>query len=212
VTIGTDGPREAAFASRPTTLPDAARALQAAIRGARNGGAAFKGTRVTTTADNRLVVVPGGLGDNVTVSAGSTANQLKLTGGTGGTVSQGYLSGELTPFPRLTSSSPAVSLTIGGTTRTVTLAALAATPPKTVAEAASLLQTDIRNAGFSNARVTTLENQLLILPGATGTVIFDKVTGTDETTVAELQLRARYPVRVRVNGAESIDEQDLEMP
>jgi hypothetical protein len=27
-----------------------------------------------------------------------------------------------------------------------------------------------------------------------------------------LQLRARYPVRVRVNGAESIDEIDLEFP
>jgi hypothetical protein len=52
----------------------------------------------------------------------------------------------------------------------------------------------------------------LILPGAAGTVAFDKVTGADETTAAELQLRARYPVRVRVNGAESIDERGLELP
>jgi hypothetical protein len=208
MTIGSDGPRRVAFTSRPTTLSDAARALQAAIRGASRGDASFKGARVTT-ADNRLVVVPGGLGNNITVAAGAVANQLRLIGGT---TSQGYLSGELSPFPRLTSSNPAVTLTLGGTTKTVTFTTLATARPKTVQEAVPLLHTDIRNAGFSNVQVTTLGNQLLILPGATGTVTFDKVTGTDETTVAELQLRAMYPVRVRVNGAESIDEKDLELP
>ena len=120
--------------------------------------------------------------------------------------SQGYLSGELAPFPSLISSNPALRLTVGSTTSTVTLTSR----PTTLAYAASLLETDIQNAGFSNARVTTLENQLLILPGATGTVVFDKVTGIDEITVTELQLWA--PVRVRVNGAESIDETYLGMP
>jgi hypothetical protein len=204
LTIGSDGPRRAVFASSPATLPDAAGVLLAAIRGAPDGGAAFKGTRVTTVA-GRLIVVPGGLDRNITVSAGDTANRLKLTGGT---TSQGHLSGELTPFPSLTSTNPAVRLTVGGTTGTVTLASR----PATLANAASLLETAIRGAGFSNARVTTLGNQLLILPFATGTVTFDGVPGTDETTVAELQLRTRYPVRVRVNGAESIDERGLEMP
>src|SRR5215210_1594606 len=208
LTIGSDGPRRAVFASSPATLADAARVLQAAIRGAPDGGAAFKGTRVTTAA-NRLVVVPGGLGGNVTFSAGDTANRLKLTGATtGGTTSQGYFSGELTPFPSLTSTNPAVRLTVGGTTGTVTLASR----PATLANAASLLETAIRGAGFSNARVTALGDQLLILPFATGTVTFDGVPGTDETTVVELQLRASYPVRVRVNGAESIDQRGLEMP
>ena len=211
VTIGSDGPRKVSLASRPTTLPDAARVLQAAIRGATGGGAAFKGTRVAT-ADNRLVIVPGGLGNNITVSAGSVAGLLRLTGGAGATLSQGYLSGQLMPFPRLTSSSPAVTLTLGGTTRTVTFTTLAATRPGTVQEAAPLLQADIQGAGLSGVRVTTLGDQLLILPGAAGTVTFDKVAGADETTVAELQLRARYPVRVRVNGAESIDVKELEFP
>jgi hypothetical protein len=211
VTIGSDGPRRAALASRPTALSDAARVLQAAIRGAAGGGAAFKGTLVTTEG-NRLVVVPGGLGNNIVFSAGAVATQLRLTEGTGRTISQGYLSGELTPFPRLTSGSPEVTLTLGGKTNTVKLTTLAAARPKTVSEAAPLLQTDIRSAGFSNVQVTTLQNQLLILPGATGAVTFDKVSGIDETTVAELQLRARYPVRVRVNGAESVDERDLEFP
>jgi hypothetical protein len=205
VTIGTDGSHTVPFASMPATLSDAARVLQEAIRGAPDGGAAFKGARVTTVG-NQLVVVPGGLGDNVTVAAGPTANQLKLTGESGATTSQGYLSGELTPFPSLTSSNPAVRLTVGSTTNTVTLTSR----PTTLANAASLLETDIRNAGFSNARVTTLEQQLLILPDATGTVVFDKVTGIDEITVTELQLWA--PVRVRVNGAESIDEKYLGMP
>jgi hypothetical protein len=211
VTIGSDGPRKVSLASRPTTLPEAARVLQAAIRGATGGGAAFKGTRVAT-ADNRLVIVPGGLGNNITVSAGSVAGLLRLTGGAGATLSQGYLSGQLMPFPRLTSSSPAVTLTLGGTTRTVTFTTLAATRPGTVQEAAPLLQADIQGAGLSGVRVTTLGDQLLILPGAAGTVTFDKVAGADETTVAELQLRARYPVRVRVNGAESIDVKELEFP
>jgi hypothetical protein len=211
VAIDSDGPRRATLASRPTTLADAARVLQAAIRGATGGGTAFKGARVTT-ANDRLVVVPGGLGENVTVSVGAVADLLMLTNGTGVTTSQGYLSGELTPFPRLTSGSPAVTLTLGGTTSTVPLDALAAARPGTVPEAAPLLQTDIRSAGFSNVQVATLEDQLLILPGADGNVVFDKVAGADETTVAELQLRARYPVRVRVNGAESIDERGLELP
>jgi Pvc16 N-terminal domain len=207
LTIGADAPRRAVFASSPATLPDAAGILQAAIRSAPDGGASFRGTRVTTAA-NRLAVVPGGLASNVTVFAGDTANRLKLTGGTGGTTSQGYLSGELAPFPSLTSTNPAVRLTVGGTGGTVTLASR----PATLANAASLLETAIRGAGFSSARVTTLGNQLLILPFATGTVTFDGVPGTDEITVAELQLRASYPVRVRVNGAESIDERELEMP
>src|SRR5215208_4044600 len=179
VSIGSDGPRVATFASSPTTLSETARLLQAAIRSAPGGGAAFKGTR-ECSATNRLVVVPGGLGDDVTVSAGSTANQLRLTGGTGGTTSRGYLSGELTPFPRLTSDRPAVRLTVGDTSNTIT----PASRPTTLADAAALLETAARNAGFSNARVTTLENQLLILPGAAGTIAFDGVTGTDETTVA----------------------------
>ena len=48
-------------------------------------------------------------------------------------------------------------------------------------------------------------------PGAAGLVTFDAPPG-DTTTVVELQLHARFAVRVRVNGAESIDDAVLELP
>jgi hypothetical protein len=46
--------------------------------------------------------------------------------------------------------------------------------------------------------------QLMIVPGQNTPITIDGVTGGDMTTVAELQLRGSYPVRVRVNGAEGI--------
>jgi hypothetical protein len=67
-------------------------------------------------------------------------------------------------------------------------------------------------AGFSQARVAVLGNQLLVLPGAPGSTNFESVSNGDQTTVSQLQLRARYPVRVRVNGAENIDGEGFEMP
>ena len=224
VKIEADGPpstHTATLSKSPETLSDAAQVLQAAIRKAPGGDITFKGTRVTTLG-NQLVLVPGGLGGEATISVtpldNSTAEALELstlsTGPGGARFEEAYLSGELAPFPRLTAINPAVSLTLGSSPKTVLLTTLAAASPLTVAEAASLLQEDIVNAGFSNVRVTTLENQLLILPRTPGVTKFefDKVAGTDETTVAELQLSARYPVRVRVDGAESIDERDLELP
>lgn len=207
VTIGSDGPHTATFPSKPTTPAEAAQCLQAAIRSASGGGPVFKGTRVTTV-DNQLVVVPGGLGDTVTVAATSsdphTAGELLLDVGT---ATQAYLSGELTPFPLLTAAQPAVQLTIGSTTQNITLA----THPTTLADAAQKLDAAI-SAGFPGTRVTMFGNQLLIVPAALVTISFGKVPSVDETTVAELQLRARYPVRVRVNGAESIDNVELELP
>ena len=65
---------------------------------------------------------------------------------------------------------------------------------------------------YLNALVGTTASQLLFIPGAGGLVAFDAITGIDERTVAELQLHARFAVRVRVNGAESIDAADVELP
>ena len=56
----------------------------------------------------------------------------------------------------------------------------------------------------ANARVAVSGDQLLVIPGLAGVVTFDVAPG-DDTTVAELQLHARFAVRVRVNSAESID-------
>jgi hypothetical protein len=218
VKFGTEAPRTTTLTKKPTTLEDAADILQAAIRSTPGGGIAFKGARVTTVGD-RLVVVPGGLFfDPVTISGTRMADQLKLS--TGRQVKGAYLSGELVPFPVLTAAQPSLGVTIGGPLRTVTLTSR----PTTLADAADILQAAIQTAGttlgraapdkdaFSGARVTVLGGQLLILPGSSGQVNFGGVPDGDQTSVAELQLRTRYPVRVRVNGAESIDDKGVEIP
>lgn len=193
--------------SAPKTIASAARVLQTAIRGAPKSSRTFQGARVAVVG-NRLFVTPGGLGSKVTMT-GPAAQQLRLTSAAGAKPGVAYLSGELEPFPTLTANQPAVQLTVGSTTKTITLA----TCPTTLAEAASVLKAAIKSAGFSNAQVVTLENQLLILvPGHSGKMVFGQITGIDETSVAELQLHARYPVRVRVNGAESIDNIEMELP
>jgi hypothetical protein len=207
VTIGSDGPHDAIFSSIPTTPVNAARQLQVAIRTATGGGPAFKGARVTAAGNRLVVVLPVGMWDTVAFT-GSAATSLKLTAAEGGTSVFAYLSGELAPFPKLTADNPAVRFTLGGTSTDITIIPR----PTSLTQAASVLETALQTNGFLNAAVTALENQLLILPGAPGDATFDKVSGVDEFTVAELQLRARFSVRVRVNGAESIDDKGLEMP
>jgi hypothetical protein len=210
VRIGADSFRTATLRERPTTLEGAAELLQAAIRTADGGGAAFRGARVTTAGDC-LVVVPGGLIDPVTVSGTTVADGLGLS--TGRQVEGAYLSGELAPFPAVTAAQPQMRVTIGTAARTVTL-----TPrPTTLADAATRLQSAITlpgpgGIGFTEARVAVLGSQLLVVPGGPEPANFEGVSSGDQTTVAELRLRATFPVRVRVNGAESIDQQSLELP
>jgi hypothetical protein len=216
VKIGSDGPHPVSLIETTKTLKSAARILQTAIREAAEG-VAFKNTRVASV-DNRLVVMPGGLFHEVNM-LGSVAGDLKLSTDSE-QVGEAYLSGELAPFPALTAEQPSLGIIIGGgTLRTLTLTSR----PTTLADAAHKLQEAIQTVGIalptgdpdkealSGTRVAALGNQLLILPGSSEQVNFD-VTGGDETTVAELQLRARYPVRVRVNGTESIDDEGVEMP
>lgn len=211
LTIGADGPHDATLPGKPLTLDEAATFLQAALRGAPGGGRAFRGARVTVAGD-RLIFVPGGSPGTVAITfanvsvADTTADLLKLTGGA--TLTQVSMSGELRPLPALTAAQPRVRLTVGAASATVTLASR----PTTLANAASLLEAAILAAGFAGSRVATVGDQLLFIPGAAGNVRFDPVAGVDETTVVDLQLRARYSVRVRVNGAESIDSFPLELP
>jgi hypothetical protein len=105
-----------------------------------------------------------------------------------------------------------MKVTIGTAERTITL-----TPrPTTLADAATRLQSVMTQGpggvDFTQALVAVLGSQLLIVPGGAGPANFEGVSSGDQTTVAELLLRARYPVRVRVNGAETIDHESLEMP
>ena len=71
------------------------------------------------------------------------------------------------------------------------------------------------NAGaapeYASALVATTGAQLLVIPGAGGVVTFDAAPG-DDATVTELQLHGHFAVRVRVNGAESIDDAAVELP
>jgi hypothetical protein len=101
--------------------------------------------------------------------------------------------------------------------------AVGAQPPVTIAVApaqsleglAADLQAKINAAGgapeYTDAIVVTMGSQFLVIPGAAGAVVFEGAPG-DDTTVAELQLHARFAVRVRVNGAESLDEAVVELP
>lgn len=198
---------------RPGNLSQAAAGLQQAFRQTAGGPAALRRARVAILdQDKRLVVVPGGLREKVTFMPGGTADSLGLSGGT---ESRAYLSGVLHPFPKLTSDQPAVKLSLDAVEHAITLSSR----PAGIQEAAAVLAAAIQQAGaeptFTQAKVTVLENQLLILLGEAQTAKFLEATRADQTkdpALKELQLFAQYPIRVRVNGAESLDSHYLEMP
>lgn len=202
VTIGADGPRTVRFPRPVESAGDAAAILQAAMRAAEQGGPGFRRAHVAATADDRLIVVPGQLHDPILVAPDPEAAAIGLNAATTAEV---YLSGGLVPFPTLTSTEPQVQLTIGGVAHTVALGGR----PTSVAEAASMLEAGIvafAEAVFADARVAALGNQLVVVPGAPAVVAFDAVVGIDESSVVELQLSPNVPVRVRVNGAEGLNE------
>jgi hypothetical protein len=51
----------------------------------------------------------------------------------------------------------------------------------------------------------------VLVPGNANVPVFAG-TPDDDTTVRELQWHARFAVRVRCNGAESIDDASVELP
>jgi hypothetical protein len=208
VRVGGGAPRVVTLTSTPGSLEEAAAAVQAAILGA-TSAPGFDAVQVTAT-DRELIVVAADRTSSIQFSPGALANALALANGSSNRSL--YLSGSLRPFPRLTNASPQMSVQIGGTTRVVPLGSV----PASLTEAAALLEAALNGAagvaGFADARVTTLGNQLCILPGSGGAVTIGPVPGSDETTVVQLQLAARYAVRARVRGVESIDDQTVELP
>lgn len=175
--------------------------------------ARFSGARAGLWHD-RLVVVPGGLTDAITITSppGLTfATKLGLTAPQPPGAGSALLSGELTSPPPLSSPGPRLTLKIGAQPAVT----LAVAKPTSLAALADDLQAKINGAGgapeYANALVATSGSQLLVIPGAAGTVTFDAAPG-DDATVVELQLHARFAVRVRVNGAESIDKAVVELP
>jgi hypothetical protein len=213
ITIG--GVPRTVTANLPGTIPRSAVAtiLVGLIHDALPTDPRFTGARVDLWHD-RLLVVPGGLVSTVTIASPvglMFASDLGLTAAQPPGVATALVSGSLASPPLITSLAPQVRLTIG------------AQPPITVpvAAASSLaalgdaLQTTIVGIGgpaeYLNAQVAVTGDQLLVIPGAAGAVVFD-ATPADSTTVGQLQLRARFAVRVRVNNAESIDEASVELP
>jgi hypothetical protein len=174
---------------------------------------AFTGLRVGLIGD-RLVLVAGGLNQDITAAShapSSIADDLALTATQLPGVANGALSGALVPFYPPNAPRPSMLAQIGAPPAfPITL-----DRPTSLDDAANKLQTALQGAGggtaYANARVTALGDQLLVLPGVAADVVFAP-SPADDRSVAELQLRARYAVRARVNGAESIDDISLALP
>jgi hypothetical protein len=99
------------------------------------------------------------------------------------------ISGNLSPFPALTSLAPVVNVTIGD--EGPYLAVLPNLPAvTTLADARDALQTAIQSAHttvpFTEARVITVANRLLVLPGSDEELVIE-VAGSDPTA-SELRL------------------------
>ncbi|MFD0119441.1 DUF4255 domain-containing protein [Streptomyces sp. NPDC058320] len=172
------------------------------------------GTRVQLWSD-RLVIVPGGLVGSLAIkphASSSLADELGLTAAQPPGASSGFLSGVLGDGPVvLSAGEPRVRLTIG-TQPGVTLAVPRAMSLSCLADALRDAITAASPAPeYASALVGTCGSQLLVIPGKAATVAFGAAEG-DDTTVTELQLSARFAVRVRVNGAESTDEAWVELP
>lgn len=199
-----------------TRLPDAALLLQAALRDVARRhpelpaaeAAAYRQARVGV-AGGRLVVLAGGLAQAF-VFANAGADPLATTLGlTGGTRTM-RLSGALQPFVPLSAAAPALRLVVnGGVPVDVPLLPT----PTTLDTAATAVATALASVpALAGASVGTLEQQLLVvLPPAT-TLVVGFVPSGDLTTARELHLAALYPLRVRANGAESIDWFEVPLP
>ncbi len=209
LTFGGDGPHTVTLASVPATLEEAAVLIESALHATAGAGPAFTEARVTATG-TELVILPGRQG---TISVGNTplGKDLRLTNGEGGSNATAYVGGSLIPLPPTTSATPAVAMTVGATTRTVTLPRRPTSP----ADTATLLQAAVQSAGppaaFTGARVTLVDSQLLVIAASGAAITFAAAAG-DPDAIAELGLAARYAVRVRVNGAESFDDVGVDLP
>lgn len=164
--------------------------------------------------NTQLFVVPGGLADPISISSpmGSTfAADLGLTAPQPPGAGSALISGALPSPPVLSSASPMLNVRIGPPPAFT----IAVDKPTSIAALADDLQAKINAASgaaaYTGAVVATSGSQLLVIPGAALPVSFDAAPG-DDTTVTELQLHGLFAVRVRVNGAESIDKATVELP
>jgi hypothetical protein len=199
----------------PSSLPlaDVADIVAAMIHDAKPADERFNAARVELH-QTRLFVVPGDLTSAISITSPGGlpfAANLGLTAAQPPGAASAYVSGALASVPPLSAILPRLRVKVGG------LAAVTIAVPATSSldALAGVLQTAINAASglpaYANAIVATIGDQLLFVAGAGGAVRFDGVPG-DDRTVVELQLHANFAVRVRVNGAESIDPAVVELP
>ena len=215
IDIGGDVRTVSAVATLPASLPrDAAAAIVTAmVRDAAPRDPRFARARAALR-DNRLVVVPGDLVSPLSISSPGAltfAAALGLTAAPAPGDSDASVSGDLSLLPALSAPVPRVQVRVGVRPPVV----VELNRSGTVTDFAADLQAKIRAASadpaYTGTRVLTIGSQLLVIPGTAGAVSFAAAAG-DPTTVAELQLHALFPVRVRANGAESIDVATVELP
>jgi hypothetical protein len=175
----------------------------------------FRRTRVELWG-NRLVVVPGGLAGPLKLAkngGSSLAGDLGFLAPPPVGAAWAMISGALSAPVALSSPSPRLTVTIGARPAiTVTLPPAASLG--SLDSLATALQAGITagpDAAYAGARVGVSGAQILVIPGTAETVVFGPAPG-DDLTVAELQLHGRFGVRVRANGAESVDDIAIELP
>ncbi|MFJ9406939.1 Pvc16 family protein [Streptomyces sp. NPDC101393] len=194
-------------------LGELAGTLAAMVHDAAPDDRSFTGTRVDLWGD-RLVVVAGRPTESLALTSPATstlAADLGLTDPQPPGAASGYLSGVLGETVSLSAREPMLRLSVG-VRPAVTVPVPRVAPLAALADA---LRSAINAASaareYAHALVGTSGSRLLVIPGAAGRVTFSAAPG-DDTTVAELQLHARFAVRVRANGAESTDEAFVELP
>jgi Pvc16 N-terminal domain len=218
------GPGPGTVGSRTRTLPsslplaEVAAIVESMIHDAAPAGSTpdlrFLDARVLLW-NTRLLVLPGDLTSPIVIDSpvGSTfADDLKLTAAPQPAgASSAFVSGSLGSPPPLSAVLPRFQLTIGGA-GPVVIDAIKATSLDALAIDLQAKINAFGPAEFAGATVAAIHGQLLLIPGAAGVVSCDPLPAIDERTVAELQLHALFSVRVRVNGAESIDLATVELP
>ncbi len=168
---------------------------------------------VVSLAGNRLVVIAGDLRAPITLTSpgdSTLAEDLKLTAPQPVGAPFAAISGHIGAAPLLTSTKPRLRVRIGAQSPID----VSPTSLRSLADFATDIQADLNAAPqdeYRQARVLAADGRLIVIPGTAATVVFEPAPG-DQTTVAELQLHANFVVRVRVNGAESIDGVTVELP
>ena len=178
-----------------------------------NPDARFTDARVVLW-EGQLLAVPGDLTSSIKIDspAGSgLAAALGLTAAQPPGASSAFVSGVLPSPPPLSATTPRFQLKAGAAPAVI-VDVIRATSLEALALDIQAKLNALAAPAYANARVAAIGGQLLIIPGVAGVVLCDAVPSGDDRTVVELQLHAQFSVRVRVNGAESIDPAVVELP